>query len=52
MIKNYFKIYFWAIKESYSYMQGNRNILFWITLPYKAHWIAYKTVFDSRRNKC
>lgn len=44
-LQQYIKLYFWAIKESYSFMQGLRDFKFWLKLPFKAHWIAYKTVF-------
>lgn len=46
-IKQFLKMYIWAIKESYSFMQGLRTPLFWIKLPFKAFWIAYETVYSN-----
>jgi len=43
---NFISMYIWAIKTSYSYMQGNRNLSFWIKLPFKAFQIAYKTLYN------
>lgn len=43
---NYFSLYAWAIRASYSYMQGSRNMRFWLVLPWKAHKIAWATVHD------
>ncbi len=43
-IKSFLKMYVWAIKESYSFMEGSRNTLFWIKLPFKAYWIAVKSI--------
>ena len=42
----YIQLYILAIKNSYSYMKGQRNLEFWIKLPFKAHWIAYKSIKD------
>lgn len=41
----YIKMYFWALKTSYSYMEGLRDVQFWLVLPFKAHQIAYATVY-------
>lgn len=43
-IKSFLKMYVWALKESYSFMQGSRSALFWIKLPFKAYWIAIKSI--------
>lgn len=47
-MKNYIKLYIWAIKTSYSFMEGLRDWKFWIALPWKAHLIAYRTIIDSK----
>ena len=38
------KMYIWAVKTSYSFMEGHRDIKFWLQLPFKAFWIAYKSI--------
>lgn len=43
-IKDFIKMYFWAIKTSYSFMEGNRNYKFWVQLPFKAAWIAKNSI--------
>jgi hypothetical protein len=40
----FIKMYIWAFKESYNFMQGNRDAKFWFQLPFKAFWIAYKSI--------
>jgi len=43
-MKNYMKMYIWAVKASYNFMQGQRNIYFWAKLPFKAHYIAWNSI--------
>ena len=45
---NFFSMYIWAIKTSYSYMQGNRNLSFWLKLPFKAFQITRKTLVNNK----
>lgn len=40
-------MYIWSLKESYSFMEGNRGLMFWISLPYKAFLIAYWSIKDK-----
>lgn len=37
-------MYIWALKASYSFMENQHDLKFWLTLPYKAHRIAYMTL--------
>lgn len=40
----FIKMYIWAIRASYDFMQGSRNFIFWLKLPFISFWIAYKSI--------
>ena len=47
-LKQFVKMYIWALKESYSFMQGLRTVGFWLKLPFKAFKIAYLTIWEPK----
>lgn len=48
-LMRYLSLYWWSIKESYSFMEGNRGIYFWLVLPWKAHLITWRTLVDNNK---
>ena len=50
-MRKFIKEYIWAIRKSYSFMEGLRDWKFWLRLPFKAWWIAFQTIKYERQIK-
>ncbi len=48
----FIKEYIWAIKSSYSFMEGLRGPMFWVSLPFVAFKIAYWSTKDMCGPDC
>lgn len=46
----YLTCYLWALDASCHWC-SNKGWSFWFKLPYKAHWIAYKSIYCDRMHE-